>query len=235
MTESEISLASMSTDDPEFPAVREALLQQYRQLFLKYAPRGSMTRKRSAEPWEVAASGYTAVILVHTETIAGAFSKCWYASGFALTRPVLEALLKQSWLATCNGADGWEHKVSRRQQVTQGVAEAELACNLQRRRRLGAQGQPAPAGDAKGTEGDVRKLRRRRRVGRLVEGTVASPKRLRTRRSGAVDSESRHACASLPGHLVQDDDVNCDASHAHHLGAVLGASGRERARAGGHG
>ena len=78
-----------------------------------------MTRKRSAEPWEVAASGYTAVILVHTETIAGAFSKRWYASGFALTRPVLEALLKQSWLATCNGADGWEHKVSRRQQVTQ--------------------------------------------------------------------------------------------------------------------
>ena len=68
---------------------------------------------------EVAASGYTAVILVHTETIAGAFSRCWYASGFALTRPVLEALLKQSWLATCNGADGWEHKVRRRQRVTQ--------------------------------------------------------------------------------------------------------------------
>ena len=119
MTESEISLASMSTDHPEFPAMREALLQQYRQLFLKYAPRGSMTRKRSAEPWEVAASGYTAVILVRTETIAGAFSRCWYASGFALTRPVLEALLKQSWLATCNGADGWEHKVRRRQRVTQ--------------------------------------------------------------------------------------------------------------------
>ena len=119
MTESEISLASMSTDHPEFPAMREALLQKYRKLFLKYAPRGSMTRKRRAEPWEVAASGYTAVILVHTETIAGAFSRCWYASGFALTRPVLEALLKQSWLATCNGADRWEHKVRGRQSVTQ--------------------------------------------------------------------------------------------------------------------
>ena len=107
--------------------MREALLQQYRQLFLKYAPRGSMTRKRSAEPWEVAASGYTAVILVHTETIAGAFSKCWYASGFALTRPVLEALLKQSWLATCNGADGWEHKVRRRQRVTRKELGDELA------------------------------------------------------------------------------------------------------------
>ena len=106
------------TDDPEFAEVHEALLQEYRRLFLKYAPRGTSMRLREAEPWQVAAGGYTAIILVHTETIADAFSSGRYASGFALGRPALEALLKQSWLMTCDGEDGWERKVTRRQPVT---------------------------------------------------------------------------------------------------------------------
>ena len=106
------------TDDPEFAGVHAALLQEYRRLFLKYAPRGSLTRKQRAESWQVVAGGYTAIILVHTETMAEAFSSGRYASGFALARPALEALLKQSWLMTCDGEDGWEHKVTRRQPVT---------------------------------------------------------------------------------------------------------------------
>ena len=61
----------------------------------------------------------------HTQTVAGAFDSGLYASGFALVRPMLEALLKQAMLGEYKGDDdGWKKIPDLRIRVTRANLKA---------------------------------------------------------------------------------------------------------------
>ena len=115
----EINIAAIETDDPDFPIARDAALDRYTRLYEEHGPDGRIIRRRSAEQRELVASAYTAIILSHTQTVAGAFNSGLYASGFALLRPTLEALLKQHMLGDYAGSgDGWKSIPDRKIRVT---------------------------------------------------------------------------------------------------------------------
>ena len=115
----EISLSAIETHSPDFPLARRAVLDRYVRLYEEHAPDGRLTRKRSAPQRELVASAYTPIITSHTQTIAGAFESGLYASGFALTRPMVEALLKQAMIGEYEGDDdGWKKIPDRRIRVT---------------------------------------------------------------------------------------------------------------------
>ena len=105
----EINVAALETDSGDFPLARKAILDRYRRLYVEHTPDGPLTRGRDAPQWECVASSYTAIVMSHTQTAAGAFESGLYASGFALVRPMLEALLKQIMLGEYKGDDdGWK-------------------------------------------------------------------------------------------------------------------------------
>ena len=115
----EINLTALETDSRDFPLARRAILDRYVRLYEEHAPDGPLTRKRSVPQRELVASAYTPIITSHTQTIAGAFESGLYASGFALTRPMVEALLKQAMLGEYEGDDdGWKKIPDRRIRVT---------------------------------------------------------------------------------------------------------------------
>lgn len=115
----EIKVATIETNSREFPLARRAVLNRYVRLYEQHVPDGRLTRKRSVPQRELVASAYTAIITNHTQTIAGAFESGLYASGFALTRPMVEALLKQAMLGEYEGDDdGWKKIPDRRIRVT---------------------------------------------------------------------------------------------------------------------
>ena len=115
----EINLTALETDSRDFPLARRAVLDRYVRLYEEHAPDGRLTRKRSVPQRELVASAYTPIITSHTQTIAGAFESGLYASGFALTRPMMEALLKQAMLGEYEGDDdGWKKIPDRRIRVT---------------------------------------------------------------------------------------------------------------------
>ena len=69
-------------------------------------------------PREVYAGSYTLIIVNHATVMAYAFRHGWYASGFALARPTLEALLKQALLTAYRGDDaGWQELIGRRVKI----------------------------------------------------------------------------------------------------------------------
>ena len=114
----EIDVSGSATDGPEFGIIKDAVLDRYRRL-LRHAPRGSLQYKRDAPQRESAASAYTPIITSHAQVVAGAFESRLYASGFALVRPTLEALLKQSMVGAYDSDDdGWKRIVARRLRVT---------------------------------------------------------------------------------------------------------------------
>lgn len=105
----EIRVAALQTDSPSFPLARKAVLDRYDRLFRARAPDGRLTRRRDAPQHQCVASAYTAIVLSHSQTVAGAFNSELYPSAFALVRPMMEALLKQSLLGEYRGDDdGWK-------------------------------------------------------------------------------------------------------------------------------
>ena len=115
----EINVATLETDSSEFPLARERVLERHNRLYAEHAPHGKLTHRREAPQRECVASSYTAIVLSHTQTAAGAFNSGLYASGFALVRPMLEALLKQAMLGEYDGDyDGWKKIPDQRIRVT---------------------------------------------------------------------------------------------------------------------
>lgn len=90
-----IDVTEQTTASADFHIIRNAALERYRKLYTRHSPGGSRTRKREASQREIVASSYTVIITQHALTMVDAFNLKRYASGFALARPVLEALLKQ--------------------------------------------------------------------------------------------------------------------------------------------
>ena len=82
----------------EFPIVKTATLDHYHVLYRAHTPSGQIVRLRTARPPEAIAGSYTPIILSHAQSMASAFNAGLYASGFALLRPILEALFKQGVL-----------------------------------------------------------------------------------------------------------------------------------------
>ena len=115
----EIAIANLVTDSPEFHFVKEAVLDRFRRLHNRCVPSGPLVRQRDATQREVVASVYTIIIGGHAWTVADAFKDERYASGFALVRPMLEALLKQILLSSYeDGNDGWKSIPDERVRVT---------------------------------------------------------------------------------------------------------------------
>ena len=101
------------------PSPGERVLDRYNRLFAEHTPDGRLTRGRNPPQWECVAGSYTAIVMSHTQTVASAFDSELYASGFALVRPMLEALLKQAMLGEYKGDDdGWKKIPDRRIRVT---------------------------------------------------------------------------------------------------------------------
>ena len=114
----EIRVADRPTNHREFHIVKQAALDRYNRL-ARHAPHGRLTRGCSAEARETHAGSYTAIIISHAVTMAHAFYSNRYASGFALTRPTLEALLKQALLTAYKGDDsGWQKLVGKKHKVS---------------------------------------------------------------------------------------------------------------------
>ena len=107
----EINVATLETDSSDFPLARKGVLDRYNRLYAEHAPEGKLTPRREASQRERVASSYTAIVLNHTQTAAGAFNSGRYASGFALVRPMLEALLKQMLLTAYTGDDDGRQKL----------------------------------------------------------------------------------------------------------------------------
>ena len=97
--------------------VKQAALDRYNRL-ARHAPHGRLTRGRSVSAREKYAGSYTVIIVNHTVTMANAFHSDRYASGFALARPTLEALMKQALLTAYEGDDdGWQKLVAQNTRV----------------------------------------------------------------------------------------------------------------------
>ncbi len=104
-----INVTQRTTASEDFYIIRDAVLERHQRLYDRHNPGGTQTRKRVASRREVVASSYTVIITQHALTMVDAFRLKRYASGFALARPVLEALLKQMALVSFSGeGDGWE-------------------------------------------------------------------------------------------------------------------------------
>ena len=115
----EINVADIKTDDRDFPVAKQAILERYSRIYEQYMPDGHFVRRCSVSQQELVASAYTAIIMSHTQTVAIAFDKGLYASGFALVRPTLEALIKQAMLGAYEGdGDDWKKLPDRRVHVT---------------------------------------------------------------------------------------------------------------------
>ena len=114
----EINVATLETDSPYFPLAKERVLERYNRLYAEHTPAGKLTHRREPSHRECVASSYTTIVLSHTQTVASAFNSGLYASGFALVRPMLEALLKQMLLTNyTEDDDGWQKLVAERIRV----------------------------------------------------------------------------------------------------------------------
>ena len=113
----EIKTADRSTNHKDFHIVKQAALDRYSKL-ARHVPSGRLTRGHDVSVREEYAGSYTVIIVNHATTMAHAFHSNRYASGFALTRPTLEALMKQVLLTAYKGDDdGWQKLVAKRIRV----------------------------------------------------------------------------------------------------------------------
>lgn len=105
----EINVADLDTDSSEFPIAREAILSRYQRLRSLHAPTGSQIYKRDATARERNASSYTVVAIEHADVAVQAFAATRYPPGFALARPMLEAVVKQFMMGDYKSEDdGWQ-------------------------------------------------------------------------------------------------------------------------------
>ena len=117
----EIKVADLATDSPDFGVVSRAVLDRYDRLYKQHVPDGRLTRKRDASQREIVAGTYTAIVLTHAQVAASAFQSKLYASGFALMRPMLEALLKQYTVGGYDrDDDGWKNDIDDQPRITKG-------------------------------------------------------------------------------------------------------------------
>ena len=99
--------------------VRRTVLDRYDRLYKQHAPDGRLTYRRAASQREIVAGTYTAIVLTHARVAAGAFDSELYASGFALMRPMLEALLKQYTVGGYGrDDDGWKNDINDQPRIT---------------------------------------------------------------------------------------------------------------------
>ncbi len=117
----EIKVEDVTTDVPDFGVIRRAVLDRYDRLFTQHRPDGRLTYRRDASQREIVAGTYTVLVLTHAQVVAGAFDCKLYASGFALMRPILEALLKQYMVGGYErGGDGWQNDIDAQPRINKG-------------------------------------------------------------------------------------------------------------------
>ena len=105
----EINVAALDTNSRGFPTAKEAILSRYERLRSRHAPAGSQTFKRDATARERNASSYTLVAIEHADVAVQAFASNQYPPGFALARPMLEAVVKQFMIGDYKSEDdGWQ-------------------------------------------------------------------------------------------------------------------------------
>ena len=115
----EIKVADLATDSPDFGVVRRTVLDRYARLYKQHVPDGRLTYRRDASQREIVAVTYTAIVLTHAQVAAIAFASELYASGFALMRPMLEALLKQHMVGGYDrDDDGWKNDIDAQPRIT---------------------------------------------------------------------------------------------------------------------
>lgn len=118
----EINVRNIRTNSPEFPVVRDGLVDRYNRLGRANRIRRT-TLRREMSRCEIMAASYTGVVLSHTETIAFSTRQEHYASALALVRPALEATLKQLRLALCENDSEAEEIVTRQNRIGRGTLE----------------------------------------------------------------------------------------------------------------
>ena len=117
----EIKVEDLATDSPDFGVIRRTVLDRYDRLFTQHRPDGRLTYRRDASQREIVAGTYTVLVLTHAQVVAGAFRSELYASGFALMRPILEALLKQYTVGDYDrGGDGWQNDIDAQPRINKG-------------------------------------------------------------------------------------------------------------------
>ena len=116
----EIKVEDLATDSPDFSVISRTVLDRYDRLFKQHRPDGRLTYKRATSQREIVAGTYTAIVLTHAQVVVGAFRNELYASGFALVRPVLEALLKQYMVGGYDRDDGWKNDIDAQPRINKG-------------------------------------------------------------------------------------------------------------------
>ena len=116
----EIKVVDLATDSPDFGVIRRTVLARYNRLYTQHTPYGRLTYRHDASQREIVAGTYTAIVLTHAQVAAGAFHSELYASGFALMRPMLEALLKQYTVGGYDHDDGWKNDIDAQPRITKG-------------------------------------------------------------------------------------------------------------------
>ena len=114
----EIKVVDLATDSPDFGVVRRAVLARYHRLYTQHTPDGRLTYRRAASQREIVVGTYTAIVLTHAQVATGASHSELYASGFALMRPMLEALLKQYTVGSYDRDDGWKNDIDAQPRIT---------------------------------------------------------------------------------------------------------------------
>lgn len=115
----EIKVENLATNSPDFGVIRRTVLNRYDRLVTQHRPDGRLTYRRDASQREIVAGTYTAIVLTHAQVVAGAFRSKLYASGFALMRPILEALLKQYMVGGYDrDDDGWNDDIKAQPRIT---------------------------------------------------------------------------------------------------------------------
>ena len=118
----EINASNLDTSSREFPIILGALVDRYDRLYGAHVPDGHFDRGRDVTEPQAVAGSYTKIITNHTQTVAGAFRSELYASGFALLRPTVEAVLKQGMLADFEGTgDGWKKIPNKPLRITRAL------------------------------------------------------------------------------------------------------------------
>ena len=117
----EIKVADLETNGPKFDVVRRTVLERYDRLYRQHAPGGQLSYKRDASQREIVAGTYMWLVVNHGFVAANAFRSDVYAPGFALMRPMLEALLKQYVVGSYAGDDdGWEGDIAAQPRINTG-------------------------------------------------------------------------------------------------------------------
>ena len=117
----EIKVADLETNGPNFDVIKHTVLERYDRLYREHRPGGRLSYKRDASQRELVAGTYMWLVVNHGFIAANAFRSDVYAPGFALMRPMLEALLKQFAVGNYAGvADDWKSEINAQLRINTG-------------------------------------------------------------------------------------------------------------------